>query len=99
MYKCLIIIFLTAFIFAHSAYAQSFRVISISEDLEAVLVDRETDEEWVASEGDEIEGWTIVEVTKARVVIRKEPEWDESYAIIRTLILPKKVGVMPVRRQ
>ena len=99
MHRFILSVVLAIFLFAHSAQAQSFNLKSISEDLrEAVLVDKDTGAEWAVGEGDEVEGWSIVKIKKNCVVIRKEIEGEEHQAIVRTLTLPKKLGVMPVPR-
>jgi len=99
MHRLILIVFLAIFLFAHSAYAQSLHLKSISEDLqEVVLIERDTGAEWVAREGDVVEGWSIVAIKKNRVVIRKAIEGEKHQAIVRTLTLPKKLGVMPAQR-
>ena len=79
--------------------AENLKVISITEELQALLKDNDTGEEWLALEGDEIGGWKVMSVEKDRVVIRKEVEAYFPSAIIKTIILPDKLRAMPVKTE
>jgi L-cysteine desulfidase len=72
------IIFLTLMI-ACPAYSQNFKVKTVDENSkEVVLQDKDTGEEWLAREGDEVEGWRIMAITKDHVTIAKINQEMES---------------------
>ena len=50
----------------------------------------------MATEGDYIEDWRVTEINENSVKIRKDVEGDMEYPIIRTLLLPNKMNLMPV---
>ena len=65
----LILLVLSVF---HPAYSHTFKAIVGKESAEEVVLrDTATGDEWVAAEGDEIDGYRIVEITPSYVSIAK----------------------------
>jgi hypothetical protein len=96
MYRVIIVAILATFTMSLSVYGQNFKVLAVEEDSqEVVLRDKDTGEQWLARVGDEIEGWTIVEVTKNKVVMRKEGEGHISQKAI-TIPIRQHHRIVPV---
>jgi hypothetical protein len=98
MYKVIIVTIIICLFSIQSGYALELSLKSIDiESQEAVLIDKDTGEEWIVIKGDNIEGWIVDEITENSVVIIKLDE-GSSEGIARTLTLPKIKSITPVRR-
>jgi len=96
MYRVIILTILATFTISLPAYSQNFKVLAVDEGFQEVLLhDRDTGNQWLVRVGDEIEGWTIVEVTKNRVVMRKEGAGNISHKAI-TMPIPQYHSIVPV---
>ena len=98
MYKTIAMMIICAlFLVSQNTYALNLNLQSIDQKLsEATLIDRDTGDTWIAMEGDYIGDWRVTEINENSVKIRKEAAGDMEYHIIRTLLLPKKMNLMPV---
>lgn len=93
MYKIILTIIIALLLCAQSASALNLNLKSIDEDRqEATLLDRDTENEWVVTEGDEIEGWVIMEINENNVLIKKKAQGKMKYGISKRLTLPKDVS-------
>ena len=98
MSRIILIVIMSIFISIQNAYALNLNIKSISEDHEdAILMDKDTGDEWFVMEGDEIEGWVVTKINKDSVLIKKEAEGEITYDIVRKLTLPNKISIMPVQ--
>jgi hypothetical protein len=97
MFKYLFAILLTTFIVPLPAYCQNFEVLEVDEyNEQAVLVDTDTGEEWVAEIGDEIAGWQVVRIT-AQYVTMSKPQEDQPMLMTNISVRPKggKINMLP----
>ena len=79
MKKIMILITLLTLMIACPAHSQNFEVKTVDvASKEVVLQDKNTGEEWLAREGDEVEGWKIMAITSDYVSIAKIDEEMES---------------------
>ncbi len=67
--------FLLTFSVCYPAYSHTFEAIISNKNVEeAVLHDTATGDDWVVTEGDEIDGYQIVKITPSYVTIAKPGE-------------------------
>ena len=97
MKKIMTVAALFSVILTQNLFADDIRVLSIKEDHQVLLRDADTGEEWLAMEGDSIEGWIIISIEKNKVVLRKESVEESSDVIVKTIELPNKVVLTPGR--
>ena len=66
MYKVVAIIMLAAFfLISQNIYALNLNLQSIDQEFsEAILVDRDTGDTWIAMEGDTIQEWLVIEINE-----------------------------------
>jgi hypothetical protein len=73
MHRVAILLVCLGFLILPPAYGQNFEVKAVhrSPD-EVVLHDRDTGEEWVATVGETVAGWRIVQITLDHVTIARK---------------------------
>lgn len=92
MRRIILLAIMVLCIYVQNAFAFNLNIESINKESgEATLIDRDTENEWVVTEGDEIEGWIIMEINDNNVLIKKEAQGNMPYGISKRLTLPKSI--------
>ena len=98
MMRIIFLVLIVSFLSTQDTHALDLAIKAIDiKAKEAVLIDLDTDSEWVVQEGDEIEGTKVIKITENSVQILKKTEGDMRYNIIQTLTLPTSVTIKPSR--
>ncbi|MEW6078554.1 MAG: hypothetical protein AB1724_12125 [Thermodesulfobacteriota bacterium] len=90
MYKAFLYCLLIVALICPAVYGQDFVANGFQHDPQikgsetATLVDQDTGEKWVVGKGDEIKGWTVVEVTPDYVELLQYQSGEE-YPILRRI--------------
>jgi hypothetical protein len=73
---------------AFPAIGKNFNVTSVSEDGKTVVIqDKDTAREWAVKKGDAIGDWIVVDISKNKVILEKQPE-DELQMTYDQIELP-----------
>lgn len=98
MYRIIIILIIAILFLVQGTYGLDLAIKTIDIEVqEAVLIDLDTDSEWIVLEGDEIEGLKVIKITENSVQIMKKAEGDMRYNVIQTLTLPKSITMKSSR--
>jgi hypothetical protein len=92
----MILILLISLTWVPSVYAKNFQVKNIGEDGQTVVIkDNETNMEWEVKKGDDIDGWTVIEMDRDKVILEKQPD-DELQPMYEQveLIIPNPKGTI-----
>ncbi|OIN95820.1 MAG: hypothetical protein AUJ48_02530 [Deltaproteobacteria bacterium CG1_02_45_11] len=94
MLRYFAIVVLMTFIFPVFAHSESFKVVSVQENLEeAVLHDQDTGEQWTVQVGDQVNEWTVTVITRDYVTIFK-PQQDQPHLVMK---IPVNEGIETFR--
>jgi hypothetical protein len=94
MFFVVVVIVLTV---SSSGYAQDFYLKSISKDHQtAVIGQKKSGQEWTVRQGDKIENWNVIEITKHHVILKTDPDEVTNLTMTIGLALPGIVSMPSV---